>query len=496
MQPRQLHLALREYCTAAGFVLAGAVAQGAEVAYEVVPEGGRRGGAPPLYCYRALTGQFLASQQDRLRALDTYLPALHSLVALDGLDAYLDSHGVPHEKASSRELAEAVLEHFTARVFDGTEPRFDIRPEHFEPAYRDLERCCVQGEAETVVLGLLRGITTESEEVALAEGVLLAPPSCLEDMPPDPMWIRRDGPALVVAIAPGDTPGALAGALARLRELQTALRLFAGGVSLAPLAWVRGDGTPWRPVPVRAGGRAGGTLTVTSAQEDELRAFCNLIAKRVPESGPVAWAVERFEQGCESADPLGGITDHLLALRALLEPEGAQSGRMPGRLAALCAVPEGRTEMSARVGRAVALESAVIGGLDDRWTEEARELAAEIEGHLRALLRDLVCGHLRGPLDTLADRILLEDEAPPEPEPAYAEPEYEYVEPESEYVEPEPEYVAPEPEYFEPEVEYPDTDPLPAQEETAEHPALATGDAYEDLEAWGEPAPFQPELFS
>ena len=75
-------------------------------------------------------------------------------------------------------------------------------------------------------------------------------------------------------------------------------------------------------------------------QEDELRAFCSLIARRTPRSGELAWALRRFELACERPSPSEALTDVLLALRALLEPEGPQSGRLAGRVAALCAIPE------------------------------------------------------------------------------------------------------------------------------------------------------------
>jgi hypothetical protein len=45
--------------------------------------------------------------------------------------------------------------------------------------------------------------------------------------------------------------------------------------------------------------------------------------------------------------------------------------------------------------------------------ESPRELVAEVEGHLRALLRDVLCGYLDADLKGVADDILLETK--PEP---------------------------------------------------------------------------------
>ena len=77
------------------------------------------------------------------------------------------------------------------------------------------------------------------------------------------------------------------------------------------------------------------------------------------------------------------------------------------RLAALCAEPADRARLAERTARAAALERSVLGGLSNRETE-SDQLCHELEMHLRALLRDVVCGHLDSDLVTLADTILAE----------------------------------------------------------------------------------------
>ena len=126
-----------------------------------------------------------------------------------------------------------------------------------------------------------------------------------------------------------------------LRELLRALRLFGDGrVTLGALAWSRVASGSWRPLALGTGGRPHGLLVVTAEQEDELRAFCNLVSRRAPHGNELAWALQRFELGCERAGDHEALSDHLLALRALLEPEGPASGLLPDRLAALCATPD------------------------------------------------------------------------------------------------------------------------------------------------------------
>jgi hypothetical protein len=149
-------------------------------------------------------------------------------------------------------------------------------------------------------------------------------------------------------------------------------------------------------------------LVITEDQEDELRAFCNLVSRRAPEGNELAWALRRFELGCERDSPFEALTDHLLALRALLEPEGPASGRLAGRVAALCATPEHRVELTERIVQALALErAAVTDGIPGR--AGALSLAREVGDHLRALLRDVVCGHLTPDLVGLAEELLLDD---------------------------------------------------------------------------------------
>ncbi|MGZ4313630.1 MAG: hypothetical protein ACXVR1_16150, partial [Solirubrobacteraceae bacterium] len=167
-------------------------------------------------------------------------------------------------------------------------------------------------------------------------------------------------------------------------------------------------------------GRPRRLTLVPAAQEDELRAFCRLLARRDPHP-ELAWALARFEMGCERPSPLQALTDYLLALRALLEPEGPASGRLATRLAVICARPEERGALAERTARAVALERSVIGGLaaggDDPGRPDA--LIDEIAENLRAILRDALCGHLDSDLVSVADDLLAEAaDSPAGPVPA------------------------------------------------------------------------------
>jgi hypothetical protein len=195
----------------------------------------------------------------------------------------------------------------------------------------------------------------------------------------------------------------------RLRRLLTALRLYDGaGVGFGPLAWTRTGGSTWQPFALGTlGARREEPIVIPGEQEDELRAFCSLIARRTPNGGELSWALRRYEMACERAIPGEALTDVLLALRALLEPEGPGSGRLSGRLAALCALPDGRAALAARVAHTAAVERAVVAGLSVDPALDA--LTAELADHLRALLRDVLCGHLDSDLRSVADEILAVD---------------------------------------------------------------------------------------
>jgi stage V sporulation protein SpoVS len=235
--------------------------------------------------------------------------------------------------------------------------------------------------------------------------MLLAPLERLGRVPPDPSWLRDDRPSLVVAVDPGEEPDGVERALAQMLELQTAMRLYAGGISLAPLAWIHCGGSNWRALQL-GGGRTDGQVLLVAEQQEQLSNFIATVARRRPTAGALGWALRRFELGCEHENRLDALTDHLLALRALLEPEGAGSGRLAGRLAALCAEAGERDDMTRRILRAVALEQAVIAGEEiapSRPDAGAGAVATEVEERLRQILRDVIAGELRGDLAALAD---------------------------------------------------------------------------------------------
>jgi hypothetical protein len=413
MRNRTLHALLQAFTEDAGLQLAAETANGAEVPFEVVELSAPSARRTPLYCYRPETAGFIRAHMGVLDRLPSYLPAARAVAAIDGIETYLRRRGEPRIPPDARERADAVLRSFLAAVYAETSA-FGYQAERFADAYAELEAALYEGRQLATVVAPLLGLALESDEVVLGDGLSLARGEALPGAPPEAIWSApgevEQGSVLAVLTVEGDRIAGppLTAARTRFRRLLTALRLFERGTfALGPLAWARIDGGPWQSAPLGVSGRVRTRTTLTTAQEDELRAFCNLVARRTPRAGEVAWALSRFEMACERATPFEALTDHLLALRALLEPEGPQSGRLAQRLAAICALPQERSALADRIARTVALERTIVAGLAQS-ADGADALVEELAAHLRALLRDVLCGHLDSDLRTLADELLAE----------------------------------------------------------------------------------------
>ncbi len=421
MRNPTLHGTLEAFTADSAGQLAAETARGAEVPFEVT-ESEPRPGRTALYCYRPLTGAFITDRAQMLSALPTYAPAARALAGLEGIGAYLRVRGQHRIPAEPREQADTALRCFLSRVFE-ERSEFGLHPGRFQAAYDELERAVYEGRCLTTVIAPLHGVALDpgTEELALGEGLSLIRGDKLLDAPSEAVWGTgasgsgpTEEPAVLLVLACDQdraAPAPVSTARTRFRRVLTAMRLFErGGYALGPVAWTRTDAGSWRPVALGGSGRPRFVTLIASAQEDELRAFCNLIARRTPSSGELAWALARYEMGCERLAPFEALTDHLLALRALLEPEGPASGRLAQRLAVLCATPGARTELAERTAHAISLERAVIAGLAPP-APGVNGLVVEMAEHLRALLRDVLCGHLDADLRSVADGLLAESVA-------------------------------------------------------------------------------------
>jgi hypothetical protein len=427
----QLEGALGEYARAAAHLLQADIAAGAEVELEL---GSQRGRAQtPFYSCRPLTERFIAERELELARLPEHGVAVAALAAFDGLDRYLagrtggrsggraDDASNSRAPAGGRTRARLALSALLGDVL-AEQTEFELRPERLAVALSRLERAELTSAPDTVTLvATLHGLTISTPEIRLTTGLQIATAEAL-----------RWAPAQALAADDGESAHLLVALTCEqasdgrevLRDLLRALRLFGDGrVTLGALAWARSGGEDaWSTVALGTGGRPHGMLVIAPGQEDELRAFCSLVSRRAPHGNELAWALRRFELGCERAHPYETLTDHLLALRALLEPEGPSSGLLAGRIAALCAMPEDRARLTERMTKAQKLERAAIAGtaaeLADLRSVAGVAIARDVADHLRALLRDVICGHLTPDLTRLADELLAGPMHEPEVESA------------------------------------------------------------------------------
>jgi hypothetical protein len=407
-----LHRLLESFTVDASGRLCAESAAGAEMPFELAEE--RGSGRVTLYCYRPLVDEFIRSRMQSLSDLPSHADAAHALARCEALDVYLTEHGVKGPP-DPRGRARAALGVFLESVFI-ERSGFGFEPASFEAAYAELERAIYDGHCTATVIAPLLGVALDPDtiELMLGDGLSLIRGDALADAPPEAVWGESEEPNVVALLAideQGSDRPPVAVARARFRHVLTALRLFErGGYAVGPVGWARTEAGSWRSVSIGVAGRPRVLTIVPAAQEDELRAFCRLVARRRDPHPELTWALSRFEMGCERLSPREALTDYLLALRALLEPEGPASGRLAQRLAAICARPEDRAALAERTARAAALERSVIGGLSGHQQDPSRPDAVidELAENLRAILRDMLCGHLDADLVSVADDLLAE----------------------------------------------------------------------------------------
>ena len=419
MRNRALHDALRTFALESARLLRSDQDAGAELQFDL-DEGGGRG--PTLYHYRPLTHEFISERWPRLRALESCLPAASALGS--GAAAYLRVNGL--RGAESEPALQAMLERLYEDATDFTFPE-----ERFDLVYGEVERTLFEKSRPATVLVPVHGLELEAERVELGDGMCVArgdttdaPDEAVWGDPADPSTAgERSRPNALLMLTREvrpDDPLPAAEAPSHFRRLLTGLRLWKpGGVALAALAWRRSGDGRWQPFEIEATGAARGEPWIlVEGEEVELGEFLAAIGKST-HGGAVAWALSRFEMGCGRRFEAEALSDYLLGLRALLEA-GAETGQSSLALsvAVLCAEEGERKRVQRRVELAQALERFVMGdGPDDDYlgaigSDSPRTLVDETERHLRALLRDILCGYLAADLRGVADDLLLEQPEP------------------------------------------------------------------------------------
>ena len=412
MRNRALHDALREFALEAAAFLTDEIREGAELEFDVVDGG--HGSGPALYRYQPRTSAFLDARWEQLRQLPACTRAAGELGA--GAAPWLRVNGLRGEQA------EPALRAMVGRLYEDA-TSFGFPEERFERLYEEVETTLYRDAVSARVVAPLAGVAIESDRVDLGGGLALGVGDRV-DAPAEAAWPGDgQGEASVLCVLEremqaGDQIPA-AEAEERFRGLVTALRLWApGAIGLCAPGWRRSGEGRWAAVAVGGPGTArGAPWTLAADEEDDLREFLRALGD-TPAGGPVGWALGRFEMGCERAHDAEALSDYLLGLRALLDATNdAGEASVALRVSALCAEEGQRRAVQRRIEAALSLERFLMGGrgsLQERiGSESPRDLVHEMESHLRALLRDVLCGYLEPNLKSVADDILLE--TAPEP---------------------------------------------------------------------------------
>ena len=418
MRNRGLHDALRGFALEAAALLSDDERAGAELAFDVVDEPARD--RRTLYRYRPRIEQYIAERWDRLRALSSCGPAASALD--EGAEHYLRASGggvAPSEPTNAEPALRAMLE----RLYEDA-TGFAFPEERFERVYLEVERTLYVDSVQVTVVAPLPGLVLEPARVELGGGLALARgEEC--DAPAEAIWPEGGGEPRAICVlrrdCPPDAEVATGAAGALFRRLVLALRLLGpGGVTLHPLGWRRSDASRWRPVALPGTGQArGDPWTMSGEDAAELLRLLEALEAALP--ARVRWALDRLDAGCSRARDVDALSDYLLGLRGLLDgTSDAGAASLSLRVAALCAEEPERGALRHRLELCLALERLVMRGRsgDDLAVALGHKsppaLVAEAEGHLRALLRDVVCGHLGNELKLVADDVLLGSPQPVE----------------------------------------------------------------------------------
>lgn len=399
-----LNESIKRLATEAATRLSSLVAMGEEIPFDVAAESGDDSA---FYSYVPMTGRYVAEHGDELRALPSFAPAREAAVEAGVAAPYLEERGenVPADPGARAEL---MLITFFSELWEGSagftldRGRLDTALTTLDAESRDAD------EAETLLVPIV-GLRMSMPRLQLPHGIRIVRADSIE-APVEAMRSEGMGRAAwepqYLAVAEQDPEGGVDGALQQLRELVSVMRLFkGGGIGLGPYAFApTGEGC-WRRIATGAPATRPGGYRLNETEAEELIAFGTTLEARPDPDTALTWAVGRFEMGCERATALEGLSDHLLAMRAVLEGHGPVGASLSLRAAALIADESmDRIEAGEKVEAVLELERAMMNG---RPVERAVELATWAEEGVRGLLRQAALGELGNDLSTVADETLI-----------------------------------------------------------------------------------------
>lgn len=405
-----LEQALRRLSAEAATRLSSLLASGDQIPFDVAEDSGDDS---LFYRYVPLTEAFVADRSDELRSLPAFEPACEAVTVAGVAPPFLESLGaiVPPER---HERAAQMLIYFLAGLWDGR-AEFSLDSRRLEQSLAELDSETRDLEAEDVLVCPLAGFEMAEPRLDLPSGVRLvradAVDAPLEAMRSEGMGRRPWQPQFLAVVDQDAGHDGSLEALRQLRELVSVLRLFKeGGVGLGPYAFAPTGEGRWRRLATGAPAARPGSYHLSESETAELESLARALEARPDPAGELEWAMTRFEMGCERETALDGLSDHLLALRALLEGEGPIGAALPVRAAALFEDEVSEAYARDRIQRATELERALMSGRVDASREDtgtAIGIAAWIEDGLRGILRDAALGELGTDISLAADEALI-----------------------------------------------------------------------------------------
>lgn len=406
MRDPLLNEALRQLAAEAATRFSTLVASGDQIPFDVAEQAGPDEAF--FHSYVPLTGRYVREREDELRSLPGFEPAREAVVDADVAAGYLEQRGeaVPTDPG---ERAARLLTVFVASLWDGC-TEFSLDRERLDAAVAALDAEVGSVDDAELLVVPIAGLRLPVPRLRLPHGVQIVRADGIE-APSEAKRSEGMGraawePQFLAIAEQGDEADSAAAALRQLGELVTVMRLFKpGGVGLGPHAFAPAGEGSWRRIATATPAPRPGGYRLDEAEAVELAELASALEARPDPTGPLAWAVRRFELGCERETALEGLSDQLLALRALLDGQGPVGASLPMRAAAL--VADGsvdRLGVRGRIEAALELERGLMSGAR---LEGAEKLAGWIEESVRRILREAALGELGSDLNEAADETLI-----------------------------------------------------------------------------------------
>jgi hypothetical protein len=399
-----LNEALKRLAAEAATRFSTLVASGDQIPFDVASEDGDDSA---FYSYVPLTSRYVEERAEELRSLPSFGPAREAAVEAGVAAPYLEARGesVPADPSARAEL---MLTTFIAALWEGS-TGFSLDRERLDSALSMLDAEARDADDAEILVVPIVGLRMSQARLQLPHGVRIVRADSIE-APIEAMRSEGMGRASwepqYLAVTDQDPELGAEAALDQLRELISVMRMFkAGGLGLGPYAFApTGEGC-WRRITTGAPATRPGGYRLSEEEADELVALAETLEARPDPDSALTWAVNRFELGCGRESTLDGLSDYLLALRAVLEGHGPVGASLPMRAAALIADESlDRIEAREKVEEVLELERELMNG---RSLDGALRLAAWAEEGVRRLLLQAALGEIGSDLIASADETLI-----------------------------------------------------------------------------------------